>query len=173
MSFVAIKNNVQKQAQVNLFTNWTTRLHGQLKIASTWKEVPMFELMFWLRFHYSERRREEIHKVQVEGSIVSFALQSGLCLYANAKLKSRSSFKQGKEHDLEANEIRRHGRKGVCEKPRGPSNVRERVQSDLAGLFDSGWVTGSLGSATGSPRQVKAYPRQYTSSIYLKANILG
>jgi hypothetical protein len=96
MDYAAAEERMEEQAQVRLLDRLDSEAVLLAKACLPLDKRPGLPSNVAAQLHWSERRREKFQDVQSNGSIVSFALEFGLYLYADAKLQSGSSFKKGR-----------------------------------------------------------------------------
>lgn len=131
MSYAAIEERMKEQAQVHLLDRMDREAAQLSRLCLQLDKRPDVPPHIATQLHWSERRREDFHKVQLNGSIVSFALESGLYLFTDAKLKSGSSFKQGRKITSKQAKFALAIEQAYASRREVPSDLRERVRNEL------------------------------------------
>lgn len=131
MSYAAIEERTQKQAQVQLVDRMDREAARLAKLCLQLDKRPDIPLKVAAQLHWSERRREEFHQVQLYASMISLALESGLHFYADAKLNSGSSFKQGRMLNSTQAKFALAVEQACFSRREVSSDLRERVRNKL------------------------------------------
>lgn len=131
MSYAAIEERMKQEVRVDLLERMDRKAAQLSKLCLQMDKRPDVPPHAATQLHWSERRREDFHKVQLNGSIVSFALESGLYLYVEAKLKSGSSFKQGRKITSKQAKFALAIEQAYASRQEVPSDLRERVRNEL------------------------------------------
>lgn len=131
MSYAAVEERMEKQAQVQLVDRIDREAARLAKLCLQLDKRPDVPTKVAAQLHWSERRREEFHQVQLNGSIVSLALESGLHFYADTKLNSGSSFKQGRKLTSTQAKFALAVEQVCSNKREVPSDLRDCVRNKL------------------------------------------